>query len=340
MTRAEPYSEEVRHAANAWCVRIADGELEAAEQAAFDAWIAADDHRTAFDDAVRIWRLMDEVSLTPDIIGLRRKALDNFRKVNRAQWVRSRPMAIAGMAAAVLVMIAAATVFAGRPTDYISGVGERRVVLLADGSKVSLDADTEVRVHYTAHRRELTLLHGRAKFSVAKDRTRPFTVAAEDKVVVATGTEFSVETVNHAVHVILYEGHVAVMGKTHSQPVDKPLVLIATREDADQILTPGHELVTAVASSTASVAPTDPARSLTWEAGQVAFLDTPLADAVEEINRYSDEKVVVGDDAVGRLKISGVFTEGDTSAFVEGAAGVLSLTYETVDGRVILKKKT
>src|SRR3546814_12464145 len=42
-------------------------------------------------------------------------------------------------------------------------------------------------------------------------RPRPFSVAAAGKIVVATGTEFSVELLGRETRVILYEGHVAVL---------------------------------------------------------------------------------------------------------------------------------
>src|SRR3546814_19363224 len=58
--------------------------------------------------------------------------------------------------------------------------------------------------------RQVELLAGRAKFDVAKDPQRPFTVAAGDKLVVAVGTRFSVELIDGQVRVILYEGQVEV----------------------------------------------------------------------------------------------------------------------------------
>ena len=55
-------------------------------------------------------------------------------------------------------------------------------------AKISLDSDTLIEVAYSDERRSLTLLSGRAKFDVAKDPRRPFTVRAHGRLVVATGT--------------------------------------------------------------------------------------------------------------------------------------------------------
>ncbi len=226
-----------------------------------------------------------------------------------------------------------------QPQPYRTGVGERRVVALADGSKISLDAATEVDVRYRKDRRELRLVQGRAKFSVARDPTRPFSVAAADKVVVATGTEFSVEKLGDDVHVILYEGHVAVLSRAAPDRPAAPLRLKTGASTADQVLTPGRELVARVDAPVADVAPTDVARSVSWEAGQIVFDDEPLTSAVERINRYADQPVEVADAAAGRLRVNGVFTAGDTRAFIEGAVGILPLKAQTVDGRTVLASK-
>ncbi len=73
--------------ASAWCLRLSEGGLAPEEQQAFQAWLDADPaNAPAFDDAVQVWRALDEASLFPDLIELRRTALDNFRKANRTRW--------------------------------------------------------------------------------------------------------------------------------------------------------------------------------------------------------------------------------------------------------------
>ncbi len=201
--------------------------------------------------------------------------------------------------------------------------------------KLSLDAATRLDVRYRGARRELTLERGRAKFDVAKNPLRPFTVAAGDKLVVATGTEFSVELLRRQVRVILYEGHVSVLTKGAGASTDTPIRLAQHSAPADQVLTPGRELVATIAAPVASVTLTDPARTLSWEGGQLVFVDEPLASAVERVNRYSSAKLEIGDAAAGRVLINGVYTAGDTPAFVEGVTGVSPVNLRTVDGQQV-----
>src|SRR6185312_13630366 len=172
--------------------------------------------------AASAWQAFDEVATLPEIVALRAEALESLRRANRGRWARSfvgRRGATLWIAAALVVAIVAGGVWRYYvPRAYVTGVGERRVVSLSDGSQVSLDAATEVDVRYLGDRRQLWLKRGRAAFTVAKDPLRPFSVAAADKVVVATGTRFSVELLHDQVHVVLYQGHVAVLDDTGQGP--------------------------------------------------------------------------------------------------------------------------
>lgn len=341
--------------AAAWCLKLAEGISEPAEQAGFQAWLDDDpENRRALEDAVGVWRAVGDTSLTPELLALRRDALAGFENANRAQWERprrrrrARRWNSAVAAAACLVLVVGGAWIARSalsPIDYRTGVGERQVAVLSDGSRISLDAETEVKVRYTGGARRLWLEHGRAKFDVAKDPRRPFTVAAADKLVRATGTAFTVELVQHQVQVVLYQGHVHVFGEINGAPVQPlllatPGALMKASVEADEMLTPGHELVASVGSGAARVVSADPVRSLAWEAGQLVFTNEPLAAAVERVNRYSDRKVRIGDAAAGGVRIDGVFTAGDTDAFVEGVTEVFRLRWsDTEDGPTIYSRR-
>src|SRR3546814_3917007 len=104
---------------------------------------------------------------------------------------------------------------------YRTVLGERRVVTLADGSTVSLDAASEVRVAYSERARELALVRGQARFDVAHDPRRPFAVQARDQRVVATGTAFNVDLFGPQVLITLIEGHVQVLEATSSRAAPK-----------------------------------------------------------------------------------------------------------------------
>lgn len=324
-----------------WCLALADGGLSIDDQRAFDAWIADEDNSRVFEEALRVWRAADQAAELPEIIRVRTQALQRFRRVNGRRWNRRLPgrwFWAAGLAA-MLALAFGASLLNPSALSYQTGVGERQVAMLSDGTRLSLDADTRVDVRLRETGRDLTLVRGRAKFDVARDPLRPFSVTAGGKVVVATGTSFSVELLRNEARVLLYEGHVAVLDRATTAGSLARARAPRAAPPGFTALEPGRELVVALDSPL--VAPrmqaADPVRSLTWEGGQLNFDDEPLASAVERVNRYSDRKVVLGDPRLASLHVNGVFEAGDIAAFVEAVATFNRIRVVEGDNEVILR---
>lgn len=331
----------VAEAAGEWCRIISERSLTAEESAAFDAWMHADpDHRMAFERASFIWRAFDGQAAPPELVAMRMDALSALAGQDDAPvpawWQRKsvRRSGLAALAASILLVFGLA--FFQPPTSnalqYATALGERRVVMLGDGSRLSMDAASEVSVAYSNDRRDLVLKSGRAKFDVAKDPLKPFTVAAGDKLIVATGTSFSVEILNGEVNVVLFEGHVAVLDRKSRRPAFVPSS--GGVETADGILKPGQALSLA-AGGTAKLEDVDLGLARSWEAGQLSFADEPLAEAVERMNRYSRTKFVVGDAKAGAVAISGVFNSDDVEGFVADLAVVFPVRAVRRDGDIV-----
>lgn len=323
-----------------WCMRLAE-RLTPDDQHAFDAWIADPGNAAAFDEALLMWRTAEAASRQPEMIHARAEALDAYREGHSRRWMRRasrRWYWPVGAAAAMLLVALTGFWFFHDPADaYETGIGERRVAMLADGSRLSLDAETRVAVDYAGDRRRLTLLAGRAKFDVAKDAGRPFTVTAGGRTMIATGTAFSVELLGRQLHLIVYEGKVAfIAGKP---PAARELLAIkASPAGRATPVTPGNELIANLALPEAPrLVHADVARSLAWEGGQLNFADEPLASAVERINRYSGTKIVIGDGATAGIEVNGVFNAGDSAAFVEAIADAYGLRVRHEGGEIRLE---
>ncbi len=309
--------------AGEWCRIIAERPLSPEEAEAFEAWMDADaEHRAAFERATFIWRALDGRAAPPELVAMRMDALSALSGQDDAlvpSWWQRPLVRRTGMGALAASIVAAFTFAFFQPApqaqavDYATALGERRVVMLDDGSRLSMDAASEVSVAYSKDRRELELKSGRAKFDVAKDPLKPFTVAAGDKLIVATGTSFSVEILNGEVNVTLFEGHVAVLNRATRKPAVVPAN--GKLDAADQLLKPGQEL-SLPANGVGKLETIDPAAARSWESGQLSFADEPLAQAVERMNRYSQTTFAIGDAAAGRVQISGVFNSDNVDGFV------------------------
>ncbi|QNA83169.1 DUF4880 domain-containing protein [Sphingomonas sp. So64.6b] len=326
-------SEAVARAESAavWAARLADGRLPVNRQAEFEAWMAEDPRNAqVLEEIVDAWRSVEAYATSAPIMEMRQAAMASAnRAAPRTRFWRSAGMLQACLAATLVLTLMGAGIWNWlQPTLYETGVGERRVVVLADGSKISLDGDSAVAVSFGRKSRELWLEHGRAKFDVAKDALRPFSVTAGDKVVVATGTAFSVERMKVAVRVILYEGHVAVLEKVGDE---SRAVSVAPRRNeapvlAERALQPGSELVmpaglvASAAPAAVHVSEIDPVQTLRWEGGQMVFVDEPLQAVTERMNRFADNKLTIDGPRTGDLRISGVFHAGDNEALIQGLA--------------------
>jgi transmembrane sensor len=321
----ETLDDELLSWASDWCVRMADDGLSSEEEAEFRSWCEAEPrHQSAFDQVSRAWRAAGQAASSPAMLGLRRAALDDLHRARAFRWRRRLDLGWTAAAVGVAACIVGAVVFLNlQPRAYQTGLAERRIVALADGSKVSMDGATVVRVLYAGGRRQFWLDRGRAKFEVAKDPLRPFTVTAGHEMIVATGTQFSVELLRGQVRVALYEGHVTVWRTGEKGSPLQPIM--AGSKTADAVLLPGRELLAPTNAGSGRVVDTDPTQSLSWEGGQLIFENEPLASTVERINRYTDHPLSVTEAAGRDIRISGVFKAGDTNAFIEGVVSLFPL---------------
>lgn len=332
-----PAGDDAAEDAALWCIRLSEGELTEAEWDEFEAWLAKPGHADLFQEATAVWQASGAIDDWPQVIALRTKALTRFRELNQRRWLPASPRRlrwVVGYAAALFLTIAASLfLYVNRPSQYETGIGERRVAVLDDGSRVSLDAVTVMNVRMKDEGRHVELVEGRAKFDVAKDPLRPFTVAAGDKLVVAVGTSFSVELIDGKVRVILYEGQVEVRGRSDTA---RSAGAAALR----QLMVPGSELIGAVGSSEpAHIIKPDLSQSLSWEQGLINFDGEPLASAVERMNRYSTKRIRLADPALGTIAVHGIFKAGDLDAFVEGVTALHPVRQRTIGDEIIMERK-
>jgi transmembrane sensor len=291
-----------------WRVRL----TETGATPEFESWLREPENQAAWDMLARPWNFFDEVADAPEIVAAREAA---FADAKRA----GNPFALSNLLRPVAALIAATLVvgavgmgtywWMSRPADYQTIAGERRVITLSDGSKLSLDANSEVTVRYGTHDRSLHLLKGQARFDVAHDRKRPFSVVAGNQKVIATGTAFNIDMAGPKVLVTLIEGHVVVLEETSGIVTGSALPHTISLHAGQQLTT--------TPSLPPEIAQANIRRVTAWTVGQLIFDDEPLSSVVERVNRYGGTQIVIADPQVGAMKISGVFNAGDVLGFVE-----------------------
>lgn len=338
--------ETLRETAAAWFLRRCDGEVD---EVAFADWLDADpSHARAYREIETAWGVVGAQATAPELVTARRDALDRVQQYNQRRWGPARRRRYgwaAGLAATVLIATGAAWFlqladpFSG--TDvYQTGIGEQRVITLADNSRVSLDALTHLRVDYNDSARRIELLNGQAHFDVARDVLRPFSVHAGDQTVVALGTQFNVEIVDEQILVTLLKGRVEVSADPVRSNARSEVSGSVTRIPDPIELVPGQQLVVASNGTREPIVEADVQRTVSWRQGKLMFEDEPLADAVARVNRHSHIRVQLADDAVHDIKISGVFDAGDTDAFVEAVESLFPVDAAHSNGQSVTLRAT
>jgi transmembrane sensor len=224
------------------------------------------------------------------------------------------------LAATFLLALTSATAWHFWPTgpDYKTPVGGTASVPMADGSKVTLNTDSAIRVTVTEKERQVQLDHGEAFFEVAKDPKRPFVVSAGKNRVIAIGTKFSVRLIANDIRVFVTEGRVRIDD-------DSSLVVAGSiaSTDGDGILVQQKPLP-------------EVEESLSWRTGYLIFHETTLADAATEFNRYNLRKIVIEDPSVGSIRLSGKFHTTDFEAFVRLLEGGFPIHVKNTPEQIVL----
>jgi transmembrane sensor len=291
-------------------------------------------HREAFERCTDTWQDVPRVSLASAFAASEqaRPAPSPLRS-GAVRWV-----AALGFVAAVMLGVLGYGHWGDRSV-FATGVGEQQLVVLDDGTRMSLNTGTRVRVDLGATQRTVTIQEGEALFEVGKDSHRPFVVRVGGSEVVAIGTVFAVRFTSQgqgaeALAVTLIEGLVTV------RPADRAGGLAPERTvrmlAGERVRLSGVE-----GAATKQVEPRVDRPNLqqlvAWKRNEAVFDDASLVDAVQEMNRYSRTPIVLLDDA-GRenLRISGIYRTGDAAGFASAVAALHGLRLEQRDGRLEL----
>ncbi len=318
------YSDNPFEAAAAWRVRRADGRMTAADEAAFLRWLDEDAvHAMTYAQVQREWALVAAVGSEPELLAMRREALDRAEKAARKQSSAPKTRVWMPVAAAIaaVVFISYFGVFRNlvQAQRLVTEAGERRIVTLQDGTRISLDERTHVTVRFSRGARQVSLDDGQAEFQVAKDQSRPFSVQFRRYTVVATGTVFSVDVGMSSAAVTLVEGHVVVTGDQAQRSGTAKAIPLTVDLDPGEQLTIGPREEVSVRSGV------DPDKANAWKSGKLIFDRQPLQLAIERVNRYSGPQITTAGPITRGVIISGVFDAGDAAAFAEAVTAQLNI---------------
>ena len=336
-------SETIEASAAEWVIRRSGETWSEADQERLDSWLSESTlHRVAYLRLEAVWQKTARLKALgaarpPGVVpppGTWRTlqslsaSIDTDRSWLRAPSFKRR----AAVAASMLLILLAGFYWGfghlrGGPHEYATAVGGLQVVRLGDGSEVTLNTNTHIRVELGSRARRIELDSGEAYFVVAKDPSRPFVVTVADHEVTAVGTQFAARRTLSGAQVLVTQGRVEL--RLSAGAAEGPVTLeagtLARTYKADV-------MVERITKAEAELL-------LSWRSGFVVFHETSLADAVAEINRYLPRKLVLEDPSVGSIKLSGKFRTDNVDAFLSLLQRGFPVTVEESPDRIVLKRR-
>ena len=328
-----------------WLLRQDDASWTAGDAERLEAWLEESVlHRVAFIRLATVWQETPRLKALG--AGLPRGAVPppgNFKAAasrstgdpelrSGHRYIRGWKRWAALAASVVLALLGASYLLlsdVSAANYYSTPIGGLATVPLADGSTLSLNTATRIRVSLGKRERRVDLESGEAYFVVAKDNARPFVIYVGTKQVKAMGTEFSVRRAANDLEVYVTAGRVLLT----TSPQDASAGSVSL-EAGMMAKTLNYEI------RVSHTTPTQLEDALSWRTGFVTFHNTELSDAVAEFNRYRVRKIVIGDPSIASLRIDGKFRAGNADAFIWLLQQGFPVAVEEQERRTVLKKRS
>ncbi|RXN85246.1 histidine kinase [Achromobacter aloeverae] len=199
--------------------------------------------------------------------------------------------------------------------DYRTAVGERRTLVLADGSELILNTDSAVDVRFDGAQRLVRLLAGEILVRTANawDSTPPFVVETSQGTALALGPRYAVRVQRGETDVSVFAGAVRI------QP--------ARNAARAQVVRAGHR-VRYTANAVMDDRPVDDA-AVAWSEGYIVARGMRLGDFIDELARYSLVPLACDPEVAG-LRVSGSFPVGDVGRVLDTLSMTLGVRIKTL----------
>ncbi len=304
-----------------WLARLNSSHLNAAEEQEFTKWLEASPlHQAAYIKAEELWE--------------RGAVIAKVREPEKTHLFQVAPWQGWALACTCLFALAFTVLLKLNSTseyNYQTALGEQRELLLEDGSHISLNTDSQLRVTFSSKNRTVYLTKGEVFFEVKKDG-RPFDIITTQGTVRVLGTRFSVYQTLTDTLVTVIEGRVGLGEKTSMQNEFKPSVVL----EANQ------RLSMAAAKSGQSAENINANAALAWRKKQLVFREQNLNQVIAELSRYFPETITLENPELGKREITAVIQLSELKTTLDTLALSLALEvdYNPANHTAQLKAKS
>ena len=310
-----------------------------------DLWAASATPEFAADSSAAWQRLNARMQVSEGLSAVSLHETDEHKAPRRFRWER-REMSLRGIAlvaASVLMIVSAVAVQrreqvlafwrtevrepdVEKDREFRTARGQRAVIVLADGSRVELGAESVLRVRPFGAGARVLYLEGLAVFEVVHDTSHAFIVHSGNAITEDLGTRFTVRAYPG-------EGHVQVLvtsGKVALRAIGSPSSTGTLLGPADLGVLDSYGRATVRNG-------VDSSSYLAWIQDRFVFDNAPLGDVLPEIARWFDVKIDLSDPDIARRRVTMNVPARSLAAVLGAATAPLGLHYTTTDRTVVIR---
>lgn len=209
---------------------------------------------------------------------------------------------------------------------YSAGKGMIRSVTLEDGSTVTLNANSSIKVlrNFMEHENREVWIKGEAFFEVTKKSDlMKFIVHTSNFDVEVLGTKFNINNRRCKSEVMLAEGKVKLV----------------TKDKEPLFMKPGEQVSVSRQSGDFEKQVAKPERYQAWRNNMLVFENTPLSEVAKIIQDYYGVQIVVNDPQLGARQFTGTLPNNDLNIILLALKTSYKINVEQKGNRIFLSHK-
>ncbi len=234
--------------------------------------------------------------------------------------LRARRQWLSAAAAILLIAVAGIWVlqsFNNRKVTIQTGVGKSQEILLADGSVVVLNENSKLiySKNFNQSSRRTLELSGEAYFDVQPNASKPFVITTPQTKVTVLGTAFNVRAYPQE-------------ATTEVEVTEGKVQFSVRNSNASLTLNANEKGVFDTDKGELYRKKTTQLNAQAWRTHQLSFIDTPLAEVFQALERYYKVTIEVSNPAIGNCDYTSNFERSDFAEVAESLALGLRLKIE------------
>lgn len=334
-----PQKKTLRETAIKWFMQVQKMDTEHPDRSRFEAWLMADPaHQRAYAEVEGLWQNLDSTPQVERLVS----ALGKKQRENSAKKLKSTLVALGFIVTAAAGILGYHTWQAQPVMQMVASasVGQIKSQVLEDGSKLTINANSDIEVTYYRHQRHVTLKRGEVIFEVARDESRPFVVDSGRAKITVLGTRFAVNRLQNLVRVSVDHGRVQVETQAQVETQNQIEQQGSAGKAGSTIILTNGEVAEVSAQQPASQPPRRINRPATdafgFEQGLISFNDTGLEEITETLSRYRTPVVSLQKLAGSDPHITAVIKAHNVEKFLKSLPDLAPVTVQYLPQQTIV----